>query len=88
MPDEVNVCVPAGVTVTVPEPVAGEPLVPEVAIEYETVAVGVPEIVIVFAVVFFTKVNPEAGNPVTAASVAVPLQVNTIDEIAVPLTTV
>ncbi|MNL51340.1 hypothetical protein D3C87_1744320 [compost metagenome] len=56
--------------------------------EYETVAVGVPVIVIVLAVEFFTKDNPEAGNPVTVASVASPPHVNTIEEIAVPLATV
>ncbi|MNY76083.1 hypothetical protein D3C86_2155490 [compost metagenome] len=58
------------------------------AIEYDNVAVGVPVIVIVLAVVFFTKLIPEAGNPVTVASVALPPQVNTIVAMAVPLVTV
>ena len=74
--------------VIVPELVAEVPKVPDVAIEYEILAVGVPEIVIVLLVVFFTKVSPEAGNPVIVASVASPPQVNTIEEIAVPLVTV
>ena len=72
----------------VPEAVAGEPAVPEVDKEYETFAVGVPEIVIVFAVVFFTKVKPEPVKPVTVASVAFPPQVNIIEAIAVPEETV
>ncbi|MNR38297.1 hypothetical protein D3C85_1563890 [compost metagenome] len=71
----------------VPDPVAAVP-VPVVAIEYDKVAVGVPVIVIVFAVVFFTKETPEDGNPVTVASVAVPPHVKTIELIAVPLITV
>jgi hypothetical protein len=38
--------------------------------------------------VFFTKVIPDAGNPVTVASLASPPQVKTIEAIAVPLVTV
>ena len=44
--------------------------------------------VMVLEVVFFTNVIPDAGNPVTAASVALPPQVKTIEPIAVPLVTV
>ena len=78
-------------TVIVPVKVTGVPEIPLVTTEKETSAVGVPEIVIVLAVVSFVALIPAAFNSVnsgTLASVASPPQVKTIVIMALPLATV
>jgi len=72
----------------VPDPDVGVPTMPEVVMVYVKVAVGVPDIVIVLAMASFTKLIPDAGNPVTVASVASPPQVKMIVLMALPLVTV